>query len=119
HVRQRDIGDGHVEHLHQRGQHHRDGDGAAVQLPVDCRAGRWAHDAVADLPMLARTFTVTSTLMPARSGGSSACASMAMRTGMRCTTLTQLPVAFCGGSSDDTAPEAGLMLSTWPCQVRS
>ena len=27
-----------------------------------------------------------------------------VRTGMRCTTLTQLPVAFCGGSTANSAP---------------
>ena len=35
-----------------------------------------------------------------------------MRTGTRCTTLTQLPVAFCAGSIENSAPVAGLMLST-------
>ncbi len=30
-----------------------------------------------------------------------------MRTGTRCTTLVKLPVAFSGGSSENTAPEAG------------
>ena len=44
--------------------------------------------------------------MPARSCGSPATAGIAMRTGMRCTTLTQLPVAFCGGSTENSAPVA-------------
>ena len=41
------------------------------------------------------------------------------RTGRRCTTFTQLPDAFCGGSSANSAPVAGLMLSTSACQMTS
>ena len=37
-----------------------------------------------------------------------------MRTGMRCTTLVKLPVAFSGGSSENTAPEAGASDDTVP-----
>ena len=44
---------------------------------------------------------------------------IAMRTGMRCTTLTQLPVAFWGGSTENSAPVAWLMLATVPRQSRS
>ena len=36
----------------------------------------------------------------------------AMRTGTRCTTFTQLPVAFCGGSTANSAPVAGAMALT-------
>ena len=43
-------------------------------------------------------------------GGSS----MRTRIGMRCTTLTQLPLVFCAGSSEKLEAEAGLMLSTVP-----
>src|SRR5207253_2744720 len=39
----------------------------------------------------------TVTLMPARSSEMSWPASKLIRTGTRCTTLTQLPLAFCGG----------------------
>ena len=56
-------------------------------------------------------------LMPARRLEMSPLSSMAMRTGMRCTTLTQLPVAFWAGSTENTEPVPGAMLSTVPCQV--
>ena len=51
-------------------------------------------------------------LMPARSGGCPARAMISSRTGMRCTTLTQLPLEFCAGSSENSAPVAALMLVT-------
>ena len=35
-----------------------------------------------------------------------------MRTGRRCTTLTQLPVAFCAGISENYEPVAAPMLAT-------
>ena len=47
-----------------------------------------------------------------RSSGSSA-----IFTGMRCTTLVKLPVALSGGSSANSWPLAGAMLSTWPCTI--
>ena len=31
---------------------------------------------------------------------------------MRCTIFTQLPVAFCGGSTENSEPVPALMLST-------
>ena len=40
------------------------------------------------------------------------------RTGTRCTTLTQLPEAFCGGSSAYSDPVAGARLSTAAVQVK-
>ena len=43
-----------------------------------------------------------------------ACWSTRTRTGTRCTTLVKLPVAFSGGSSENTDPEAGAKLTTWP-----
>jgi hypothetical protein len=43
--------------------------------------------------------TVTVALMPERSGGSSAPCGNVIRTATRCTTFTQLPVAFCAGSN--------------------
>ena len=57
--------------------------------------------------------------MPARNGGASAGTSTRSRTGTRCTTLTQLPEAFWAGSTENSAPEAGLMLATDAAQVRS
>ena len=40
----------------------------------------------------------------------------AIRTGIRCTTLTQLPLEFCAGRTENSEPLAGLMLSTVPDQ---
>jgi len=40
--------------------------------------------------------------------------SMRTRIGMRCTTLTQLPLEFYAGSSEKLEAEAGEMLSTVP-----
>ena len=62
---------------------------------------------------------VTVAVIPARSGGSPWCGSSRTRTGRRCTTLTQLPEAFCGGRIANSAPVAGLMLSTSALQVTS
>ena len=54
-----------------------------------------------------------STLMPAASG-KPPLSSMESRTGRRCTTLTQLPEEFSGGSSEKLEPVPGLVLSPWP-----
>jgi hypothetical protein len=45
HVRQRHVGDGGVEHLHERGQGHRDGDGprVVVRLPVQLVEDQLRH----------------------------------------------------------------------------
>ena len=61
-----------------------------------------------DLPVS----TVTVALMPVLRA-SEASASL-MRTGMRCTTLTQLPVAFCAGISENSDPVAAPIDSTVP-----
>ena len=54
--------------------------------------------------------------MPGRSSTAAPLsASSAIFTGMRCTTLVKLPVALSGGSSANSWPLAGAMLSTWPC----
>ena len=42
-----------------------------------------------------------------------------MRTGTRCTTLTQLPLAFCGGRIANCAPVPGLTAATVPWKLRS
>jgi hypothetical protein len=39
-------------------------------------------------------------------------------TGTRCTTLTQLPVAFSAGSSENAVPDPGWTLATRPWIVR-
>ena len=58
------------------------------------------------------------TLMPARSGGASGGTSTRSRTGTRCTTLIQLAEAFCGGSTENSAEVAGLMLATLALHTR-
>jgi hypothetical protein len=60
----------------------------------------------------------TVAVTPARSSGSPGCGRRRMRTGTRCTTFTQFPEAFCGGRTANSAPVAGLMLSTSPTQVK-
>ena len=60
---------------------------------------------------------VISALMPERSGGLPSTSSNCRRTGTRCTTLTQLPLAFCGGISAYSEPVAGLRLRTRARQV--
>src|SRR5690606_12654649 len=89
HVGQGDIRDGRVERLHDRREHDGARDDQSLQGGV--------HDA-GPLPVLAcwtgaasdAVSTSTSQLMPERMSGSPSCLSIAMRTGMRCTTLTQL-----------------------------
>ena len=44
--------------------------------------------------------------------------SMARRTGIRWTTLTQFPDAFCAGRTEKTAPVPWLMLATRAFQTR-
>ena len=65
-------------------------------------------------------FTLTTTDMPGRSSPSRATsAGTRMRTGRRCTILVKLPVALSGGSSENTAPDAGEKLSTVPSMACS
>ena len=45
--------------------------------------------------------------------------SMAMRTGTRCVTLTQLPVAFCAGRTENSEPVPAPIEATWPLSVMS
>ena len=42
-----------------------------------------------------------------------------MRTGTRCTTFTQFPLAFCGGRIANCAPVPGLTEATVPWKARS
>jgi hypothetical protein len=58
-----------------------------------------------DAPELSAMSTVTAVDRPTRSGcAASSAGSSAMRTGTRWTTLIQLPVAFCAGSSANALP---------------
>src|SRR3569623_1304286 len=61
----------------------------------------------------------TLTLMPARCRLVPLSWSKVMRTGTRCTTLTQLPLAFCGGRIENCAPVPGETEVTVPVKVRS
>ena len=65
-----------------------------------------------------RLSTATTTERPARRWPlSSAAFGRAMRTGRRWITLVKLPVAFSGGSSENTAPEAGASEETVPSKL--
>ena len=61
--------------------------------------------------------TETSTLMPAAGDTSVGPPVILMRTGMRCTTFTQLPEEFSAGSSENCDPEAGATLCTTPVHL--
>ena len=64
--------------------------------------------------------TVHSTFMPARNLASfDLSPSRCMRTGMRCSTLTKLPVALSCGMSEKAEPVASLMRSTVPSNSTS
>ena len=52
---------------------------------------------------------LTFTVMPVRSVGPGLLSSNFKRTGTRWTTLTQLPLAFCGGRTDSSEPVEGLI----------
>ena len=57
--------------------------------------------------------------MPARKPSVSSSGAKQKRSGTRCTTLTQLPLAFCGGRIANCAPVPGAIEQTVPCQSRS
>ena len=56
--------------------------------------------------------------MPARKPVVSSCGSKQNRSGTRWTTLTQLPVAFCGGRIANCAPVPGAIEQTVPFHSR-
>src|SRR6185437_75127 len=123
HVGQRDIGDGGVERLHDCGGHGADRNQNAPQLRRHRREMRRGHFAGSLVDMNGiRLWPVpisTTTLMPERSRRVSSSLSKAMRTGTRCTTLTQFPVAFCGGRMENCEPVPGLTATTVPLKVWS
>ncbi len=83
-------------------------------LPLSERARLW-WNLVADLVL-----TLTTTDMPGRSRFCVATsAGISTRTGMRCTILVKLPVALSGGSSENTAPDAGDSDATRPSMACS
>jgi hypothetical protein len=65
------------------------------------------------------TRTLVSTDMPGPIATSVGGLSMTILTGTRCTILTQLPVAFLTGGSENAVPDPGCTLATWPRIVRS
>src|SRR5260221_4662544 len=72
----------------------------------DCAVARaWPQE---DL----RTFTLA--VVPMRNGCAGSGSSTLMRTGTRCVTFTQLPVAFCGGRSENAVPLPPERLTTVP-----
>jgi len=59
--------------------------------------------------------TVTVADRPTRSGDfARSASSISILTGTRCTTLIQLPDAFCAGSKANAAPVPAAMPLTWP-----
>src|SRR5882757_1149280 len=125
-MRQRHIGDCGVERLHEGGEDHTDGDrwpinpGGFGRHYPPLLVARKSADRNEGKPRAWPVSTSISTLMPARSGGRLlSLVSTRTRIGIRCTTLTQLPLVFCAGRSWNSCAAAGLMLSTVPCHSRS
>ena len=58
-------------------------------------------------------------LIPVLSGTSHELPSRLIRTGMRCTTFTQLPEMFSDGNGENAPPLAGETEPTFPRQVQS
>ena len=80
----------------------------AWAIPVQARADRIGEGKPRTWPVS----TSTLALSPVRRGTPDGACSIARRTGTRWTTLTQLPVAFCAGSSENSEPVPAPMLST-------
>src|SRR5581483_3826305 len=123
HVGQRHVGNCRVERLHDgRGQgSNRDQDEPQLRLHRKEVGGHFASFACTDIKgrRLWPVSISTVTLIPERSRCVSSFLSKAIRTGTRCTTFTQLPVAFCGGSIANSAPVPGLTETTVPVNARS
>ena len=140
HMRDRHVDDGDVEHFEHRGQHHGDDERDRRTIGMVRRRrgrldrGRWWFGSSLPLRALCAPRLAPSSflrLAPARwcrwsrwrwrPRGAACRASGAlvilMRTGKRWVTLTQLPVAFSGGSTEKVAPEPALMLSTTPSSL--
>ena len=91
---------------------------ASQTFAIGASARRWAVWRVSMAISLCRVSMVGSTDMPGRSRPASASSSRStIFTGMRWTILVKLPVALSGGSSANSWPLAGAMLSTTPCTV--
>src|SRR5690606_24018732 len=113
HMGQGHVDNGAVENLedcgHHDRQHHAPFDGGHIRHFFD--------PAVASRPDVS---TVTTVDAPERScmAASPGRSSKTMRTGNRCVTFTQLPLAFSGGKSEKLAPDPAPMLATCPFRVR-
>src|SRR5262249_6481936 len=130
HVGQRDVGDGDVQHLHDGGHHHADGDHQPPQLrgkAACCRcadhgsgfsAAALAPKSLASLPRRPMSIS-TVALMPERRRLRSWPGANSMRIGTRCTILIQFPAAFWGGRMANWAPVPGLIAPTRPFHSRS
>ena len=68
------------------------------------------------MPRSCPVSTLSSTLIPTRNWGFPGVLVTLTRIGIRCTTLTQLPLVFSAGSSEKLEADAGLRLSTVPVQ---
>ena len=139
HMRDRHVDDGHVEHFEHRGQHHGDDERDRRPFGMQARRGgrrtRRLGGRLSALAALCRrrasrgsfcrpsaggsvVSMVTSALAPTRSGlSASGVLVILIRTGKRWVTLTQLPVAFSGGSTEKVAPEPALIASTTPSSL--
>src|SRR5260370_40934654 len=111
---QRDVGDAGIEHLHERGQRHRDGNDPRI----DCRLpfGGLVHGDRSGTHYLIQTFGTTD--IPGRSSCSFISPlSNTIFTGIRCTTFTYLPRASSSGSRLNVAPLAPAVEATWSFSV--
>src|SRR5213594_543865 len=128
HVWQGHVRHARVEDLHHGHEHDRDGD---QPLPCGGQGGCWSgvHECATRVGGLRqvppgcvhRTRIVTMTDIPARSvcGLPNSRESRRIFTGTRWTTLTQFPVAFSGGSSENRAPVPAESELTMPVKARS
>ena len=121
HVRQRDVGDGRVEHLQQHRHHHPDGDDDAAGPVGSAWIGLLSRRRRHGRLLLLRLVEIDgrrSTDRPAIIGRRVS-PSNAIRTGTRWVTLTQLPLAFCAGSTENSLPVPAPMLWTWPGELQA
>ena len=107
HLRQRDVDDGGVEHLHDRGrdQAEQDEPARARDGLVEARPAARAASAAA-AALIGGTPSPSPTCRAAARRRRSAPRSSTIFTGTRCTTLTKLPLALSGGSRLNVAPVA-------------
>src|SRR5262249_35265719 len=121
-----DVGDGGVEHFHERHEGHQDGDQPRIGRAARCTLGNVLRDLAlgsgAHRRALSRsrsegagsTRTLGTTDMPGPTATSLGGLSIVIFTGTRWTILTKLPVAFSAGSSENAVPDPGWTLATWP-----